>query len=425
METIYPYFYTKSEVIKELERLHDQNVMVPADKPLFNTINIPVNQGYTRGGTQLQNFQSVGLSNFAFNSQVTLTHDSYIYITAIAQNSAGLQDVSYSDKILVDLTPPRIEEVLDGDLLGEDLDAWKENTVYVNWKVTDDESGLEYCEWAIGYQPKGIEVQSFEKIKIDDRKAYKDFDPSLLQGKTVYSTIQCQNKAGLLFSLSSNGVTIFDQPPSMASAVIQTRPLSVTEYPAMDYYQSIDNSLRIVWSGVVDKIGVQQYKISVNSNKYNLDGEGLSFSDAQDVLFASVRNVDLGQGQTNVTLQAINKLLERSIPLHYNLTVVTDKPMKDASKQLSLTWHDGNKEFVVSWDGIFTSSHPLRFEVSAGTALGGGNIIQWQETRATSITFGLPESVTGTSRLKVYMIVRAITAGGDYSDILGTITLPA
>ncbi|XP_061181031.1 uncharacterized protein LOC133189645 [Saccostrea echinata] len=381
--------------------------------------------GYTRGGTQLQNFQSVGLSNFAFNSQVTLTHDSYIYITAIAQNSAGLQDVSYSDKILVDLTPPRIEEVLDGDLLGEDLDAWKENTVYVNWKVTDDESGLEYCEWAIGYQPKGIEVQSFEKIKIDDRKAYKDFDPSLLQGKTVYSTIQCQNKAGLLFSLSSNGVTIFDQPPSMASAVIQTRPLSVTEYPAMDYYQSIDNSLRIVWSGVVDKIGVQQYKISVNSNKYNLDGEGLSFSDAQDVLFASVRNVDLGQGQTNVTLQAINKLLERSIPLHYNLTVVTDKPMKDASKQLSLTWHDGNKEFVVSWDGIFTSSHPLRFEVSAGTALGGGNIIQWQETRATSITFGLPESVTGTSRLKVYMIVRAITAGGDYSDILGTITLPA
>ena len=33
---------------------------------------------------------------------------------------------------------------------GEDLDAWKENTVYVNWKVTDTESGLEYCEWAIG-----------------------------------------------------------------------------------------------------------------------------------------------------------------------------------------------------------------------------------------------------------------------------------
>lgn len=67
----------------------------------------------------MQNFQSVGLSNFAYNAMVSLTHNSYIYVTAIAKNSAGLQGVSYSDKILVDLTPPNIEEVLDGDFLGD------------------------------------------------------------------------------------------------------------------------------------------------------------------------------------------------------------------------------------------------------------------------------------------------------------------
>lgn len=74
--------------------------------------------GYTKGGTQLQNFQSVGLSNFAYNSLVTLTHNSYIYITTVAKNSAGFEGTSYSDKILVDLTPPIIEEVLDGDFIG-------------------------------------------------------------------------------------------------------------------------------------------------------------------------------------------------------------------------------------------------------------------------------------------------------------------
>lgn len=114
----------------------------------------------------------------------------------------------------------------------------------------------------IGYQPKGIEVQSFERINIDSRRTYKDFDASVLQGKTVYSTLQCQNKAGLISSLSSDGVTIYDQPPSMASAVIRTLPLSLTEYPALDYYQSVTNNLKIVWSGVEDKIGVQQYKAS-------------------------------------------------------------------------------------------------------------------------------------------------------------------
>ena len=84
----------------------------------FKTFFLILISGYTRGGTQLQNFQSVGLSNFAFNSIVTLTHNSYIYITAIAKNSAGLQGISYSEKILVDLTPPYIEEVLDGDFIG-------------------------------------------------------------------------------------------------------------------------------------------------------------------------------------------------------------------------------------------------------------------------------------------------------------------
>jgi hypothetical protein len=63
--------------------------------------------------------------------------------------------------------------------------------------------------------------------------------------------------------------------------------------------------------------------------------------------------------------------------------------------------------------------------VSAGTALGGSNIVQWQETRASSITFSMPGSVTSTSRLKVYVIVRAIAAGGNYDDIQGSIILPA
>jgi hypothetical protein len=94
------------------------------------------------------------------------------------------------------------------------------------------------------------------------------------------------------------------------------------------------------------------------------------------------------------------------------------------SKEFSFTWHIANKECVVSWDGIFTSQHPLRFEVSAGTVLGGNNIIQWQETRATSITFSIPDSVPSTSRLKIYIIVRAIAAGGNYDDMQGSIILP-
>lgn len=70
--------------------------------------------GYSEGGTQIQPFRSVGLMNFAVNNNVTLVHNTYIYVTAIATNAVGLRGVSYSDPILVDLTPPDIKYVNDG-----------------------------------------------------------------------------------------------------------------------------------------------------------------------------------------------------------------------------------------------------------------------------------------------------------------------
>ena len=52
--------------------------------------------------------------NFGFNNNVTLVHNTYIYITAIATNGADLRGISYSDPILVDLTPVDIKFVNDG-----------------------------------------------------------------------------------------------------------------------------------------------------------------------------------------------------------------------------------------------------------------------------------------------------------------------
>ena len=52
--------------------------------------------------------------NFGFNTNVTLVHNTFIYITAIATNAAGLKGVAFSDPLLVDLTPPDIKYVYDG-----------------------------------------------------------------------------------------------------------------------------------------------------------------------------------------------------------------------------------------------------------------------------------------------------------------------
>ena len=70
--------------------------------------------GYTEGSTEVQGFQSVGLSNFAYNYNVTLSHTSIIHITVAATNAAGLRREAHGEDLLVDLTPPNILFINDG-----------------------------------------------------------------------------------------------------------------------------------------------------------------------------------------------------------------------------------------------------------------------------------------------------------------------
>lgn len=152
--------------------------------------------------------------------------------------------------------------------------------------------------------------------------------------------------------------------------------------------------------------------------------EKMSFPDSQDFLFTSVNNLTLTLGSINVSTQAINDLLLVSDKVRSDITVFTEKPVKHATQKMTITWSADKKEFTVSWDGMFSSPHPLFFEVSAGKVQGGAEIIQWQETTQTSITFALPPAITSWSGLKVYVMVRAIAAGGLYEDAAGVITLP-
>ncbi|XP_063415906.1 uncharacterized protein LOC134697555 [Mytilus trossulus] len=371
--------------------------------------------GYASGGTQIQPFRSVGLMNFGFNNNVTLVHNTYIYITAIATNAADMRGISYSDPILVDLTPPDIKFVNDG--LGGDEDAWEFNEVVANWDYEDPESGILFCKWAVGYQPGGIELLSYTVITT--LSAYKEFPYNVLIGRTIYTTLTCENNAGLISTMSANGVRISNQPPSTASAVVETMPLSMTEYTPQINKQGVTDNIRLKWTGFTDDIGVERFKVF-----YNMDGlsEMMFFSDAQDVLYAHFTDTTLTEGSYDFSVQAVNKLFKSSNKVKANSTVATSVPTVDNSKNLGLSWIDN--KVVVSWDTIFSSDDALFYEVSSGSAQAGVNIIQWQETSNTSITFGIPASVSASSGLPVHVTVKAVSIGGHSAVKVGQFILP-
>jgi hypothetical protein len=49
-----------------------------------------------------------------------------------------------------------------------------------------------------------------------------------------------------------------------------------------------------------------------------------------------------------------------------------------------------NRTIMVSWKDHFSTQQPIYYEVSAGTTLGGADIIQWQETQNSFLEFELP-----------------------------------
>ena len=92
------------------------------------------------------------------------------------------------------------------------------------------------------------------------------------------------------------------------------------------------------------------------------------------------------------------------------------------TKNMDISWV--NEQVIVSWDQIFTSSGDIFYEVSAGSSSSGVNIIQWQETNQTSITFGIPASVSTKSGLPVYITVRGVSDGGYSAVKTGKFVLP-
>lgn len=104
--------------------------------------------GTVPGGTQLQGFKSVGTYNHGIKSDLSLNHNSTIYVTVVATNLAGVSTKVGFTPIVVDMTPPVISALNDGP--GEDRDYQTSYTIEANWNFADNESSIDYCNWAIG-----------------------------------------------------------------------------------------------------------------------------------------------------------------------------------------------------------------------------------------------------------------------------------
>ena len=112
--------------------------------------------GTTPRGQQLKPFYPVDTSTDVVLS-VIASHGTPLYVTAIVENFAGLRSVFRSKELIIDHTPPVVEDVLVETLLNasthQNATLGRNKTTVrfnVTWNAIDDESGIQMCFLSIG-----------------------------------------------------------------------------------------------------------------------------------------------------------------------------------------------------------------------------------------------------------------------------------
>ena len=130
-----------------------------------------------------------------------------LYIKAI--NRAGPFTEELSDKFTVDLEPPIAGVVNDG--LAADINYQSnDQTLSANWQGFRDEvSGIDTCELA-AFEEYGTadEKKIVDYLKVQASGQWTSDKLSLITGKTYYINVKCQDKAGLIREVTTDGVMV-------------------------------------------------------------------------------------------------------------------------------------------------------------------------------------------------------------------------
>jgi Beta-propeller repeat len=111
-----------------------------------------------------------------------------------------------------DITPPEPGTVNDrpqSDAVPVDISTQTSlDSISANWDgFTDTETGVPRYEWAIGFSPGAANVWPFTPTSISGQRSFTQTGLTLIAGRTYYTTVRAINGAGLVSTVSSNGVT--------------------------------------------------------------------------------------------------------------------------------------------------------------------------------------------------------------------------
>ena len=102
------------------------------------------------GGTQVLDFEYVGMRHSVQSTNLKLQHGSQLYVTVLATNGAGLTTAAHASPVTIDMTPPEMCCLRLRQADQEDVMYLHPGEVTISWNVSDEDTGIQECSYSLG-----------------------------------------------------------------------------------------------------------------------------------------------------------------------------------------------------------------------------------------------------------------------------------
>ena len=179
-------------------------------------------------------------------------------------------------------------QILDGTKGGEDIDIQQSRThIAAHWSAFEDlESDVVSVTWCAGSSPGVCDLVKQTELTSKSTSIRKVLIEPIKNGQRYYITVNATNGAGVVTSLTSDGVTVDETPPT-SGTVIDGNGLDI------DYLNG-EQDVAAHWFNFKDlESGIESYEIAL--------------CDAKNLSFCPQSFTGVGQA-TNVTITGMIRL---------------------------------------------------------------------------------------------------------------------
>ncbi|XP_061172145.1 uncharacterized protein LOC133181615 [Saccostrea echinata] len=384
---------------------------VNAIDPESELKEIQIYLGTNWQGRQLKTVKS--LTPFRFQKiLLSISHGTIVYPSALVENNAGLKQYFQSDPIVWDHTPPNISirnvSVEYHDVIGKNKSI--KSCITVHWELAEYESGIQYCQCALGDRFGLKNLQTWRKS--NNISVCRSSLLEIPHGSRVYSSVKCFNKIGLQTEVNRKSPIIISfNSPRTPSRNVDFVVYSATVENSMNY-QRVSSSLHFHWPAFEDISGITKYSVCIKSDKLMIydwrDIGRHNYFSADELILDTHRNY-------SVYVFGTNEGKKESNFINGSISINDIVPLQTGN---SCVITGNNTSLLVSWKEVFELTPVLvpTFVVNIGSEVGYADLLNNFKTSNT-------EYFMSSNAMQLYVVITAKYITGSESTYREFITV--